>query len=218
MPRPGALRIWASLAGFGVLQMSVNDDGRRRAARGFDPVALARLESAAWIGYYRREWFRVLAASVGLVRCGFALSWPKTLRGAWLVLRANQAWAPYPDNDPDRARRLMANFYVLAGGAGAHFDAREAARLEVEWWRIHRALQHGDAGDTTELGDAVAALYAYIYDRSIGDVRDSGELRAEAMRICDDWVAAGCDLRDARVVDMRRFLLRSYRSLKASVA
>jgi len=218
LPRPADSKIWGSGAGSVVPQMSLNHDGRLRAACGFDPVALARLESAAWIGYYRREWFRVLAASVGLVRSGFGLPWPKTLWGAWLVLRANQAWAPYPDNDPDRARRLMTRFYVLAGGAGAHFDAREAARLEVEWWRIHRALQHGDAGDTTELGDAVAALYAYTYDRSFGDVRDSGELRAEAMRICDAWVAAGCDLSDARVVDMRRSLLRSYRSLKAAVA
>ena len=100
----------------------------RLAARGFDPVVLARLESAAWIGYYRREWSRVLAASVGLVRCGFALSWPKTLWGAWLVLRANQRWAPYPDNDPDEARRLMTRFYRLAGG-GSDFDAHEAARL-----------------------------------------------------------------------------------------
>jgi hypothetical protein len=190
----------------------------RQAARAFDPVALARLESAAWIGYYRREWFRVLAASVGLVRCGFALSWPKTLRGAWLVLRANQRWAPYPDNDPGEARRLMTKFYELAGGSGARFDPREAARLEVEWWRIHRFLQHDEGGDTTRLGSAVAALYAYTYDAPVDAVHESGELRAEAMRICDAWVAAGCDLGDPRVAGMRRSLLRSYRSLKAAVA
>jgi hypothetical protein len=179
---------------------------------------MARLESAAWIGYYRREWFRVLAASVGLVRCGFALSWPKTLWGAWLVLRANKRWAPYPANDPDGARRLMTGFYTLAGGSGGRFDPREAARLEVEWWRVHRDLQHSSSGDTAALGTAVAALYAYTYDRSIADVHDSGELRAEAMRICDAWVAAGCDVDDPRVVAMRRCLLRSYRSLRAAVA
>ncbi len=190
----------------------------RQAARNFDPAALARLESAAWIGYYRREWFRVLAASVGLVRCGFALSWPKTLWGAWLVVRANQRWAPYPDNQPDEARRLMTRFYAIAGGRESGFDPREAARLEVEWWRVHRALQHADEADPTALGQAVAALYAYTYDRPIDVVRESGELRAEAMRICDAWVEAGCDLNDPRVAGMRRFLLRSYRRLKAAVA
>jgi hypothetical protein len=30
--------------------------------------------------------------------------------GAWLVLRANQVWAPFPDNDPDAARALMKRF------------------------------------------------------------------------------------------------------------
>jgi hypothetical protein len=189
----------------------------RLIARSFTPVDLARLESAAWIGYYRREWFRVLAASVGLVRCGFALGWPRTLWGAWLVLRANQLWAPYPDNDPDGARRLMTNFYTLVGGTVEGFDPSEAARLEVEWWRVHRALQHSDADDPSALGTAVAELYAYTYERPVDDLRESGELRAEAMRICDAWVAAGCQADDPRLDGMRRSLLRSYKSLKVAV-
>jgi hypothetical protein len=188
------------------------------AVRRFNPVDLAQMESAAWIGYYRREWIRVLAASVGLVRCGFQLPWPATLRGAWLVLRANQLWAPYPDNDSDGARRLMTRFYELAGGGGAGFDPVRAARLEVEWWRVHRELQHDDGGDSAELGEAVAALYAYTYDTPIDGVRESGQLRADAMGICDRWVARGCDLNDPLVADMRRRLLRSYRSLKAAIA
>jgi hypothetical protein len=189
----------------------------RLVARNFDPVALARVEAAAWIGYYRREWIRVLAASVGLVRCGFAMSWPKTLWGAWLVLRANQMWAPHPVNDPDGARRLMTTFYTLVGGSVSGFDPGEAARLEVAWWRVHRALQHRDAEEVAHLGIAVAELYAYTYDCPVKDVLESGELRAEAMRICDAWVAAGCQLDDARLTAMRRSLLRSYRRLKVAV-
>ena len=72
--------------------------------RSFDPVRLADLEYQAWVGYYLRRWPQVLIASVGLVRAGFGMGWYLTLHGAWLVLRANQLWAPYPDNDPDRAR------------------------------------------------------------------------------------------------------------------
>jgi hypothetical protein len=63
----------------------------------------------------------------------------------------------------------------------------------------------------------VAELYAYTYGRPVNDVLESGELRAEAMRICDAWVAAGCQLNDARLTAMRRTLLRSYRSLKVAV-
>ena len=45
-----------------------------------------------------------------LVRAAFRMSWSRTLVGAWLVLRANQKWAPFPDNDPDAARALMTRF------------------------------------------------------------------------------------------------------------
>ena len=48
----------------------------------------------------------MLAASVGLVCTGFGMDWYRTLHGAWLVLRANQLWAPFPDRDPDRARAM----------------------------------------------------------------------------------------------------------------
>ena len=53
---------------------------------------------------------RITVSRLGLM---FGMSWPRTVLGAWLVLRANQKWAPFPDNDPDAARALMARFYRL---------------------------------------------------------------------------------------------------------
>ncbi len=79
--------------------------------RSFDPRVVGAVECRAWETYYRREWAAFLVASVRLVRAAFRMSWPRTLRGAWLVLRANQKWAPVPDNDPQAARALMAAFY-----------------------------------------------------------------------------------------------------------
>lgn len=111
--------------------------------RGFDPRAVGRRECGAWVAYYRRQWVRFLLFAVGMVRAGFTLPWPDTLRGAWLVLRANQLWAPAEGNDPDGARRYLRRFYELVSGRhGEHFDVTEAARLEVEWWRAHREAQH----------------------------------------------------------------------------
>jgi len=81
--------------------------------RSFDPNRLADLEYRAWVGYYLRKWPQVLRASIGLVRLGFGMDWFRTLHGAWLVLRANQLWAPYPDNHPKRARACMRRFYAL---------------------------------------------------------------------------------------------------------
>jgi hypothetical protein len=45
-----------------------------------------------------------------MVRSGFGMPWLRTLQGAWHVLRANQLWAPFPDNDADGARAAMRRF------------------------------------------------------------------------------------------------------------
>jgi len=89
-----------------------------------DPVKVATHECDAWVGYYRRDWRFVLTAAVGMVRHGFGMSWPRTLHGARLVLRANQAWAPYPDKDPDAARTFMARFYALGHPLAQAADRR----------------------------------------------------------------------------------------------
>ena len=89
--------------------------GGKPGPRDFDPVRVGNLETDAWAAYYRRDWRTFLTAAVEMVGAGFEMSRRKTLYGAWLVLRANQKWAPYPDNDPDAARDLMRRFYLLVG-------------------------------------------------------------------------------------------------------
>ena len=69
--------------------------------RTFDPVLVGNRETDAWAAYYRREWRAFLVAAVGMVGAGFGMRPHRTVVGAWHVLRANQLWSPYPDNDPD---------------------------------------------------------------------------------------------------------------------
>ena len=181
--------------------------------RSFDPVRVGRLEARAWETYYRREWRSFLVASVGLVRSAFRMSWPKTLVGAWLVLRANQVWAPFPNNDPDKARRLMRRFYAML----ATPDPARASELEVEWWRVHRDHQHEPGSTSQPLTDALAALYAHVYGADLGAVRTAAALRAEAMDVSDRWVEAGCDPDSPMLGEERALLVRSYASLLAAV-
>lgn len=185
--------------------------------RSFDPHRLGAAECDAWVGYYRRRWPVVLSAAVRMVRIGFGMSWPATLYGAVLVLRANQQWAPVPDNDPDGARATMRRFYALAARTGGEpFDVDEAARREVEWWRVHRNLQRG-AADREVLVDALAALYAHVYGTAPDAVRPAAAERAAAMRISDGWVADGCDPRSPALAAERAALVRSYAALLAAV-
>ena len=117
----------------------------------------------------------------------FGLPWHETLRGAWLVLRANQLWAPQTDNDPDGARRAMERFYALVKREhDERYDPRVAAGLEVEWWRIHREHQRSGSGlDERTLVDALARLYSYAYAAPETSVRQAAEQRALAMDLSD---------------------------------
>jgi hypothetical protein len=187
--------------------------------RSFDPVIVGGRECAAWAAYYRHEWRRFLVSAVGMVRAGFGMSWPRTLTGAWCVLRANQVWAPYPDNDAEAARRHMRRFYTMVAADGQQsFDPAEAAAREVEWWRVHRCHQREENISEDDLTAALCALYSYVYEIADDAVREAAWQRVLAMRLSDEWVKAGCDLSSELLAGERRALVASYTALLDAVS
>jgi len=195
------------------------DRSRVKPHRSFDPQRAGQLESALWVAYYRREWIAFLRSAVLVTRNVFGLPWPATLRGSWSLMRATQLWAPNPDNDPRAARLAMERFYrLLRQHTDEPFDPAEAARLEVEWWHVHREHQHHNPDvDEQALVDALAALYACTFGVPDTAVRLAAEQRALAMCYCDQWVRAGCDLQSALIAHGRTALVRSYEGLLAAV-
>ncbi|MFG1622729.1 hypothetical protein [Kribbella sp. NPDC049227] len=186
--------------------------------RSFDPVVVGNRETDAWAAYYRHEWRSFLSASVGMVSAAFGMSPRRTLAGAWYVLRANQLWAPYPDNQPDAARAYMRRFYELVARDGElPLDPSRAARLEVEWWRIHREQQHDESVTADQLEDALVDLYSYAYDADPEAVRAAAVHRVDAMDLSDRWVRAGCDRDDPLLAAERRALVASYAALRKAV-
>jgi hypothetical protein len=189
--------------------------GRQGRRFAFDPDLVGRSECEAWVGYYRRDWPRMLAGLYGMVRYGFALGPLGNLRAAWHVLRGSQAWAPFPDNDPEAARRHMARFFRMANRAGRlRVDPRLAAELEVAWWQTHRALQHDARVSDDDLVAAMVRFYCYLYQSDVADVRRAAELRVHAMAVSDAWVAAGCRLDDPTLAKERLALVASYAALR----
>ena len=186
--------------------------------RSFDPVRVGNLETDAWAAYYRHEWRRFLVAAVGMVGAGFGMGRLRTLQGAWYVLRANQKWAPYPNNDPDAARELMRRFYTLVAREGdLRIEPVRAAELEVEWWRLHREHQHDEGIEERALVQALVDLYSYVYDADPESMQPAARARVEAMDLSDRWVAAGCRLEDPVLGQERRALVASYTALRAAV-
>ncbi len=188
--------------------------------RSFDPFRIADLEYRMWVGYYLRRWTQVLAASVRLVWLGFGLDWVRAPWGAWLLLRAIQLWAPFPDNDPDRARACMQQLYELVRiRFGEPADPARAAVLEVDWWRVHRERQQSpDPAETNdELVESVTRLYSYLFGEAEAAVRPAAVHRARAMDLSDQWVREGC-LPDSPLLPLEHAaLVRAYAALLAAV-
>jgi hypothetical protein len=180
----------------------------------FDPVLVGNRETDAWAAYYRHEWRTFLTAAVGMVAAGFGTPAHRTLAGAWCVLRANQAWAPYPDNQPDVARAYMRRFYELVE---LPLDPAKAAAYEVEWWRVHREHQHSADVTEEELVTALIDLYSYVYGVDRDAVRPAAQKRVDAMDLSDRWVRAGCDRDDPLLAAERRMLVASYAALRVAV-
>jgi len=202
--------------------MSTGTSGTRAPSRlrSFDPVRIADLEYRAWVGSYLRRWPQVLAASVGLVRAGFGMDWIRTLHGAWLVLRANQLWAPFPDNDPEGARACMRRFYALVRlSHGEPANPAKTAELEVDWWRAHREAQHSpdSAEPGEELIESVTRLYCYLYGEPAAAIRPAAVERARAMDLSDQWVREGCQRDSPLLPPEHAALVRSYAALLAAV-
>jgi hypothetical protein len=183
----------------------------------FDPVKIGNLETTLWVTYYRRQWARFLVTSLLVVRDTFGMDWLRTIHGAWLVLRANQLWAPNP-GDPDGARRCMTRFYaLLLLTHGVPTDPARAARLEVDWWAAHREHQYDEGSDDGPLVTALARLYAYVYETAEEAVRPAAQHRARAMDISDRWVAEGREPGSPLIASERAELVRCYASLLAAV-
>jgi hypothetical protein len=186
-----------------------------RRAWAFDPVVLGQAETDAWAAYYRHEWAAFLRAALAMVRAGFGLGLLRSLIGAWYVLRANQAWAPFPDNQPAVAREYMRRFYsLLAATRHPELDPARAAELEVAWWRVHREHQHDDSVSADRLTQTLNALYSYVYDVPASLTESAARLRVEAMNLSDAWVRAGCDVADPTLADERLALVASYSALR----
>jgi hypothetical protein len=193
-------------------------DRTRHGPRSFDAVAIGHAETDTWAAYYRHEWVTFLRGAIRMVDEGFGMSRRASVTGAWYVLRANQAWAPYPDNDPDLAREYMRRFYDLVmREVRLDLDPERAAVLEVEWWRVHREHQHEDGPDDP-LVTALVDLYTHVYAADRAAVRPAARWRVEAMDLSDRWVAAGCDLTDPVLAAERRALVASYSSLLDAVS
>lgn len=183
----------------------------------FDPRKVARYEKDNWVAYYRKDWLTLMRVSVGMVKETSNLNLFQAIYAAYLVARAEIAAAPFPNNDIPHAEAYMRRFYSLIKNAHhAEYDVAEVARLEVNWWVVHRRLF--GKSDNPELIDAVADLYAATFRVPKDKLGDAARHRALAMVHSDRWVNEGRVIDSPLLVQEEEELFQSYKALRDAVA
>jgi len=184
--------------------------------RNFDPHKIAHYEKENYVAYYQKRWLKLLRVSVGMVKEAFSLSWPQAIYGAYLVARAEIAFAPFPDNDLPLAESYMRRFYQFLNGVhGADIDIEEAARLDMRWRIAHRQLFARE--DNGPLVDALTDWYAAVYKVEPERVRPAAALRALGMLYSDRWVNAGKPEHSPLLIQEEEALGKSYTALREAV-
>jgi hypothetical protein len=185
--------------------------------RDIDPRKIAYYEKENWAAYYQKQWLRLMRVSVGMVKSAFVVSTWQAIRGAYLVGRAEIAAAPFPDNDVPLAEAYMRRFYALIKQIhGEAFDPAETARLDVNWWVVHRRL-FGQS-ENQELIDALADLYAAVYSVDRALVYQAAYHRAQAMIYSDRWVNDGRTEPSPLLEQVESELYLSYTALRDAVS
>ena len=137
-----------------------------------------------WRSYYGHQPARLYEQLVALLRRQYHLPFWRACLGAYHAARAAVVFqrghnrAEYEKALPD----LMEYYAGIRRSSDAAFSVETAARLELDWWIVHRERAHHSAGD---LAQSLAALQAAIYRRPGSLFREHAQARAKAMLLRD---------------------------------
>jgi hypothetical protein len=189
----------------------------RNAMTHFDPAKIARYEKDNYVAYYQKDWLKLLRASIGLVKETFGVSTLQAIYLAYLMARAEIAFAPFPNNDVPKAIEYTRHFYAYIKRIyGLDYNVDDAACLEVNWWSVHRKLFGNPQNQ--ELTDALTDIYALAYDVDRARVRDAAYHRAQGMLYSDYWVNQGKPPDSPLLTQEEDELRQGYAALRAAVA
>jgi len=183
--------------------------------REFDPDEVARLETAMWRSYYEKEQVRLFNQLAELLRTQYHMPLVRSNQVAYYAANAAFVFKQGRERqDYEKALPDLIKFYAeIRKLSDIPFDVDRVARLELEWWIIHRQRTEHKPGD---LEKALAELQAEIYRVPLERMIEHGRLRAEAMTIRDTKAEAG-RVSEADWTRINELLKESWRSLAKAV-
>jgi hypothetical protein len=184
--------------------------------RTLDPRKLAHYEKENYVAYYQKDLLKLLRVSVGMVKESFKLSWLQAIYGAYLIARAEIAFAPYPNNDIPQTEAYVKRFYqYIKRVHGEDFDVEKATKLEINWWGVHRRLF--GKPENQELVDALRCLYEEVYGKEVEKFKEAAYHRAQGMLYSDLWVNEGKPDDSLMLLQEEEELYFGYKALNEAV-
>jgi hypothetical protein len=183
--------------------------------RRFDPNEVARLETAMWRSYYDKEQMQLFTQLAERMRTQYHMP---LVRSHAVAYHAARAAFVFKDGrrraDYERALLNLVNFYAaIRRVSDSPFEVERAAKLELEWWIVHRERARHAPGD---LERALAELPAEVYRVPAATLAEQARLRAEAM-IIRDTKAEGGGVTEADWAKIHELLRASWQSLWTAV-
>jgi len=149
----------------------------------FDPDRVAQAEADGWRAYYNHNWPKMLWLIMKLCQEQFSIPFPMSLLASFYIIRASAAWVAI-DHDAGAILKLHQKFYTLARRfSGLTFEPERVARLEEEYWDVHRRLS--GKPDKTEFVQTMVDLHSATFGISPEQARESAELRVLANNTVD---------------------------------
>ena len=183
--------------------------------RDFDADEVARLDTAMWRSYYSRQRVRMFSELTEVLEKQYKLRfWRRQL----MAFRAAKSAFVFKDGksraDYEKALPDLEKFYgEIRDISTTDFDVNRAAKLELEWWIVHRERAKYQEGD---LANALAEAASALYNVPKENFLEYGRFRAEAMKIRDNKAeSGGVSEEDWQKID--DLLHQSWRSLHNAV-
>jgi hypothetical protein len=184
-PKPGHWFLWCTIL---ALLFWISVDlfvPHKSSLRQFDPKDVARLETTMWRSYYEKKPVRLFWQLAGGLRQQFhAPFWRSFILGfqaskAAFDFKKGKTRLDYQKTLPD----LVSYYESIQALSTEQFDVPNVAKLELEWWIVHRQRERYSYAD---LANALVQTSAALYRQPPVSFVTYGRLRADAMRLCDD--------------------------------
>lgn len=156
----------------------------------FDPIATGTIETQMWRSYYDRRHIMLFLQLAKMLRTQYHFPRLRSYVGAYYGASAAFTFKEGKErSDYVKALPALETYFTLIRNTGNRsFAVSPTAKLELEWWIVHRQRDRYPPG---ALSDACAAAAAALYMVPPRSMSEFGRLRAQAMLLRDAREEAG---------------------------